>query len=141
MRVPDTNVLIYAVNADAPQHRLARAWLEQRLSGTETVGWAWIVLLGFLRLATSRAVFPAPLDPEAALDQLDQWLRVPVGTVVDPTDRHPAVLRGLLEGSGTAGNLTTDAHLATIAIEHRATLTSFDGDFHRFNGLELEHLR
>jgi predicted nucleic acid-binding protein len=50
-------------------------------------------------------------------------------------------VRELLEAAGTAGNLTTDAHLAALAIENGATLTSFDGDFHRFVGLELEYLR
>jgi len=42
------------------------------------------------------------------------------------------VLRGLLEEAGTAGNLTTDAHLAAVAIEHGAPLVSSDTDFARF---------
>jgi uncharacterized protein len=49
---PDINLLIYAVDEDSPFHTTARAWLEDALSGTETVGFAWIVLLGFLRLTT-----------------------------------------------------------------------------------------
>ena len=36
---------------------------------------------------------------------------------------------------GTAGNLTTDAHLAALAIEHQAELHSTDADFARFAGL------
>jgi uncharacterized protein len=55
--------------------------------------------------------------------------------------RHLAIWRRLLEPTGTAGNLTTDAHLAALAIEQGATLTTFDGDFHRFADLELEYLR
>jgi predicted nucleic acid-binding protein len=51
------------------------------------------------------------------------------------------LLGALLIGAGTAGNLTTDAHLAAIAIEHGATLASFDRDFIRFAGLKFEHLR
>ncbi len=47
----------------------------------------------------------------------------------------------MIEHSGTAGNLTTDAHLAALAIEHRATLATFDGDFHRFPSLKLDYLR
>ncbi|MGH8488528.1 MAG: PIN domain-containing protein [Gammaproteobacteria bacterium] len=42
--------------------------------------------------------------------------------------------------AGTGGNLTTDAHLAALAIEHGATLGSFDGDFERFSGLAFEAL-
>jgi predicted nucleic acid-binding protein len=45
------------------------------------------------------------------------------------------VLRGLLEPFGSAGNLTTDAHLAALAIEHGAELCSSDTDFSRFAGL------
>lgn len=36
---------------------------------------------------------------------------------------------------GSAGNLTTDAHLAALAIEHQAELHSSDADFARFPGL------
>ena len=45
------------------------------------------------------------------------------------------MLRELLEPLGTAGNLTTDAHLAALAIEHGAELCSTDRDFSRFTGL------
>ncbi len=38
-------------------------------------------------------------------------------------------------GWGPAGNLTTDAHLAAIAIEHQAQICSNDSDFSRFPGL------
>jgi uncharacterized protein len=56
-------------------------------------------------------------------------------TVINPTERHAAVLRELLLPLGTAGNLTTDAHLAALAIEHDAQLCSCDTDFARFSGL------
>jgi len=35
---------------------------------------------------------------------------------------------------GTAGNLTDDAHLAALAIEHGAELST-DNDFSRFEGV------
>jgi uncharacterized protein len=59
----------------------------------------------------------------------------PSATIVHPTDRHSAVLRDLLAPLGTAGNLTSDAHLAALAIEHGAELCSCDADFSRFPGL------
>ncbi len=46
----------------------------------------------------------------------------------------------LLTEAGTAGNLTTDAHLAALAIEHGGRLVSFDRDFARFPGVRLELL-
>jgi predicted nucleic acid-binding protein len=55
--------------------------------------------------------------------------------VVTPTERHRAILRGLLEPLGTAGNLTSDAHLAALAIEHGGEVCSADTDFARFRGL------
>lgn len=57
------------------------------------------------------------------------------------SDRCFMLLRKLLSESAAGGNLTTDAHLAAIAIEHGATLVSFDSDFERFEGLRFERLR
>ena len=141
MKIPDVNLLLYAIDPSAPRHGTARDWLEQAMSGSETIGLAWISLLGVIRLTTNAAVFDPPLDPETALDVVDGWLAQPPTTVIAPTDRHAAVLRALLTDTGTAGNLTTDAHLAALAIEHGATLSSFDTDFHRFSGLKLQQLR
>ena len=135
MRIPDLNLLIYAVDRQAPLHRSALRWWDATLSGTETVGLAWSVLLGFVRLTTSTRVVRSPLAAEAALDYVDRWLALPVTTVVDPTPRHASVLRDLLGRTGTGGNLVADAHLAALAIEHGAQLCSADRDFGRFPGL------
>jgi toxin-antitoxin system PIN domain toxin len=79
---------------------------------------------------------PHPLTAEQALDVVDDWLRQPVVHVVLPTDRHWDIFRQLVEPLGTAGNLTMDAHLAALAIEHGATLYSTDIDFSRFRMLK-----
>lgn len=110
-------------------------WVDETLSGSETVALAWSVLLGFVRLSTRAVVFEHPLTGEQALDLVDQWLRLPVTTVVHPTERHADILRALLEPLGTAGNVTTDAHLAALAIEHGAQVCSTDADFSRFAGV------
>ncbi len=138
MKLPDVNVLIYASNTRAQEHGTARAWLERALSGAEPVALAWVSLLGFVRVSTR---LTRPLSPHEALDAIDEWLDRPNAEVVHPTRRHAHVLRRLIEQTGTAGNLTTDAHLAALAIEHGATLASFDGDFHRFPDLRFEYLR
>jgi uncharacterized protein len=117
------------------RHEPARAWVEDRLSGTETFALAWVVLLAFIRLTTSSRVFQSPLTTRHALDLVDGWLAQPCASVVHPTSRHAAVLGELLEPLGTAGNLTTDAHLAALAVEHGAELCSTDMDFSRFTGL------
>ncbi|CAN5377129.1 type II toxin-antitoxin system VapC family toxin [soil metagenome] len=136
MKLVDTNLLLYAVDDTAPLHDAARTWLEQHLSGTETVGFAWNALLGFLRLSTNPRVFTSPLTAEAALDRIETWLAQPSATVLHPTRRHAAVLRDLLAPLGTAGNLTSDAHIAALAVEHGAQVCSTDDDFARFAGVE-----
>lgn len=135
MRIPDLNLLMYVVDRQSPHHAPALGWWNGMLSGTETVGLSWNVLLGFVRLTTNPRVVRTPLTTEAALDYLDRWLGHPITTVVDPTGRHAPVLRDLLGATGTAGNLVADAHLAALAIEHGAELCSADRDFGRFPGL------
>lgn len=135
MKLCDANLLLYAVDESSPHHERAREWLEAILSGTETVGFAWICLLTFVRLGTRPQVFLEPLTAAQALDLVDDWLAQPCAVVLEPTGRHASVLRTLLEAVGTAGNLATDAHLAAIAIEHGAELCSADADFSRFPGL------
>lgn len=135
MLLVDANVLLHAVNERAREHEAARSWLLDALSGTEGVGLAWAVLLAFLRLATHPAIFARPLSAEQACGTLDSWLEAPPAIVVEPTRRQLPLLRGLLVQSGTAGNLVGDAHLASLALEHDATVVSFDRDFGRFEGV------
>jgi toxin-antitoxin system PIN domain toxin len=132
----DANLLIYAINEDAPLNRKAKAWLESVFSGPETVGFSWNVLLAFLRLMTRPGLFQRTLPVEAALDQIAFWLEQPSATLVHPGPRHLRTLRELLGPLGTGGNLTSDAHLAALAIEHGAELCSSDADFARFPGLK-----
>lgn len=135
MRLPDVNLLLYAADETSVRHKPARQWLEATLSGTETVAFAWLALIGFVRISTNSMSFECPLAVEEAFDLVDGWLDQPCATVVHPTDRHAAVLRDLLVPLGAAGNLTSDAHLAALAIEHGALLCSCDTDFARFSGL------
>ena len=135
MKVPDANVLIYAVNSSAPQHRAARGWLDDALAGSESVAFAWVALLAFLRITTKAALLPHPLRTETALDIIEGWLNQPPAQIAQPGARHLEIMRSLLVDAGTAGNLTTDAHLAALALEHGAELWTFDNDFRRFAGV------
>jgi len=139
MILPDTNLLIYATNTDTPQHRPARTWLERSLSGHEPVGFSWVVLLGFLRLTTRPGLFRSPLRVDAVFELIDEWLTQPGVQLIHPGPRHFDILRGLLEPLGTGGNLTSDAHLAALAIEYNALLCSSDSDFARFAGLRWKN--
>lgn len=63
-------------------------------------------------------------------------VKQPVAEILEPGPEHWSILIEQLEESGTAGNLTTDAHLAALAIENGAKLVSFDGDLQRLNSLK-----
>ncbi len=139
MKIVDLNELLYVVNEDAPHHgRLAASW-EGALSGDETIGLAWMVVSGFLRVSTRRRVFPQPLSAEDAALQIDDWLALDVVSLVTETREHWRTLRSLLAETGVAGNLATDAHLAALAITRGAKLVSCDADFARFPGLRREN--
>jgi uncharacterized protein len=132
VKLLDLNLLLYAVNRDSAHHRQARQWLERTLNGTEPVALPWVVILGFLRVATGRAAFARPLTADQALAVVDGWLGQPMVGVLHPGPEHWRHLRELLSHAGTAGNLTTDAHLAALALENGCELCSTDTDFARF---------
>ena len=141
MKLPDTNVLLYAVDAQAAQHGKAVAWLEAAYASPNGVGFAWLALIAFIRLTTRQGILPKPLSVDDALGLVRDWLAHPHARILQPTDAHERVVGGLLRAAGKAGNLSNDAHLAALAIEHGATLASFDRDFDRFDGLDFERLR
>lgn len=75
------------------------------------------------------------MTPEEACSRIAEWLELPHVHIAAPADGHFERLRGHLQRLGTAANLTTDAHLATLAIERGCPRCSTDSDFVRFPGL------
>jgi toxin-antitoxin system PIN domain toxin len=138
MRIVDANVLLYAVNTASEHHEASRRWLDRALSGGDIVGLAWLPLLAFVRLTTRHGLFPSPLTTAAAMTQVLDWCSAPSAVIVSPTPRHGDVLSRLLSQVGAGGNLVNDAHLAALAIEHRARIVSYDSDFGRFDGVRWE---
>ena len=135
MILPDINILLYAHDSSSARHQPARLWWEHTLLGPWPVGMAWATVLGFLRIATNRRVSENPLFVSEAIRIVRGWLKHPRVQLITPGERHAEILFGLLEELGTAGNLTSDAHLAALAIEYQAELASTDVDFARFPGL------
>jgi hypothetical protein len=133
--VPDVNLLVYAYNSAATQHGRARAWWEACLSGQDGIGLSWLVVLGYLRLVTSRRVLVRPIDASLALTHVRSWLERPPVVILAPGGRHLDVLETLLRATGATSALITDVHLAALAIENQAELCSNDADFARFPGL------
>lgn len=135
MIVVDVNLLLYAVVSGFPQHQAARAWWEGTLNSSTEIGLASPAIFGFLRISTSPRVLSTPLAVEEATGYVAEWLELPNVSVLAPGPRHLAIVFDLLREVGTAGNLTTDAQLAALAIEYRADMCSNDTDFGRFRGL------
>jgi len=135
MILPDINLLFHAYNQESPAHVGARAWWEQLMNGAGAVGLAWAAILGFVRVSTHPRILAHPLPVTSACALARAWLDQPQVTIVHPGGRHASILFDLLARLGTGGNLTTDAHLAALAIEHQAELHSTDADFARFPGL------
>jgi toxin-antitoxin system PIN domain toxin len=133
----DTNVLLYAANADAPQHTIAGSWLDGALSGDEPVGFAETAILGFVRVSTHPAAFTRQLRIEEACGLAAAWLAAMPAVQVFADADHHGRLCALLAATGIGGNLVSDAHLAALAIEHKATVVTFDRDFSRFPGVKV----
>lgn len=135
MILPDINLLVYAYNADAPNHRAAKEWWERLMSEYREIALPWIVTHGFIRLMTHPRVMETPLRPEAALRYVRSWIEWPSVQVIEPGMRHLQILEAIFSETGIAGNITTDAVLAALAIEYQCELHSNDVDFSRFSGL------
>jgi uncharacterized protein len=135
MIITDVNPLLNAYNRDFPDHVLARRWWEGVVNDGEVIGLAWVTVLGFIRIMTNPRAMPNPMPVGNALEVARSWLDLPNVEVVDPGERHAEILFRLLREVGVAGNLTTDAHLAALAIDRQSRLASTDTDFARFPGL------
>jgi uncharacterized protein len=133
--IPDINLLLYAEIDAHPLHPAARRWWEEALGGDRQVGLAPVCLFGFLRLATNRRVFTAPLPVGDAIDRIEAWLERPNVTTLIPGRDHLQTAFRLLARLGTAANLTTGVQIAAHALELNGEVHSNDADFARFEGL------
>ncbi len=135
MTIIDANVLLYAYNADAPQHGVAMAWLEALFQSEETIGLPWATLWAFLRISTNQRVWPNPMPIERAFGLIRAWLAEPGVSILHPGPRHAEILERLLSESRASGAMVSDAVMAALALEYGATLASSDRDFSRFPGI------
>jgi len=133
--IPDINLLIYAYNELAPHHLPAKRWWEDLLSGDTLVGIPWIVTLGFVRLMTHRQVLEKPMATGRGCEILEEWFERPNVQPLEPGPRHLQIFKNFLQTIGTGGNLVTDVHIASLAVEYSCELHSNDSDFSRFPGL------
>jgi hypothetical protein len=135
----DTNLLVYATFADAPEHGRARAWLEERLAeGDGTVALCWPVVYAFHRLITSPRVFGRhAVTIMQAWTVASAYLTQPAIRVVVPGAAHAAIAAELAETPGLRSDDVPDIEIAALAIEHGLVLASHDHGFRRFARLRV----
>ncbi len=135
----DVNVLVYAYNADQPQHADYRDWLVAAANGDEPFGLSSLVASGFVRVATHPKVLSTPLSTRAALDRVAELRAGPAVVPMEPGRRHWSIFTALCNAVAARGNAVPDAYLAALAIEHGAQWHSADRGFARFRGLRHRH--
>jgi toxin-antitoxin system PIN domain toxin len=133
----DTNLLLYAYDASAPQHVRARAWLEESFSSIPLIGLPLVSVLAFLRVATDRRISNEALPPSTVTAIVNGWLSRENISILEPGARHWPIFFETLADTGASGPRITDVHLAALAIEHGATLYTNDRDFRAFRGLDV----
>lgn len=139
MILVDVNLLLYAYDAASAEHPRAAAWLDRCLASPGAVSLSWHTILSFLRISTAPKMIRAPFKLEEAVSIVAEWLEQPNVSILGPTERHWEIFSALLPRSRVRGSLIMDAHLATLAIEHGATLCTNDRDFARFPSLKVEY--
>lgn len=138
MFVVDTNVLVYAADADARFHGRCR----ERLEGWRQQPSAWYVTWGivyeFLRVTTHPRVLRMPWTVGKAWVFVEALLASPSLGILAPTERHPEVAAEVIEElPHLSGNLIHDANTAILMREHGVQrIYTRDTDFHRFPFVE-----
>ena len=139
MILVDANLLVYAHDAAAPEHGVAKAWFEGVLEQPARVGIPWPSVLAFVRLVSNPTIVRSPITPLAAWRYAAEWLALANVWIPQPGEQHAALLGGLLADARITSRMVPDAHLAALAVEHGLTLCSTDGDFARFPRLRWEN--
>jgi len=137
MILADANILIYAYNEVASEHKAARAWLRTSLAGPESIAISLFAIMAFVRVATNKKIFSKPYSTDEAFDVVQNWLSAPGSVLLTPGDEHLKIVKRLANESGVYGATLTDAHIAALAIEHGVMLATTDIDFNQFKGLKF----
>lgn len=139
MLVVDTNVLIYAADADSQFHTPCRDWLNGQRARPDAWYTTWPILYEFLRVTTHPRVMRRPWTLPAAWEFVKALLVAPGLAVLVPTQRHADVAAEVIsELPHLAGNLLHDTHTAILMREHGIRqICTRDTDFHRFPFLQV----
>jgi len=139
MIIPDANLLLYAYDQSSPFHTKAAKWWESLMNGKTQVIMLPGVIFGFVRISTNPRVFSNPLSISKVSLHINTWLSRKQVLVHDMLREDVEAALLLLKSAGTAGNLTTDAQIAAIAMRLDAEVHTADLDFGRFQGVRYSN--
>jgi uncharacterized protein len=132
----DTNVLLYAANADDEAHPIARELLERLAEGPDLFYLFWPTIMGFLRIASHPSIFPSPQTPEQATAAITALLVRPNVRTAGERDGFWGLYSSTADPQ-TRGNHVPDAHLAALMRQHGvAVIYTRDRDFRRYDGID-----
>ena len=134
MLVFDTNILIYAADADSPFHLECRNLIARARADPSPAYLSWNVCYEFLRVTTHVRAPVTPWSPDQAWAFLSALLASPGFQLLTPTERHAEVLGATLEElPDLRGNICHDLHTAVLMRENGVSrICTRDTDFHRF---------
>jgi toxin-antitoxin system PIN domain toxin len=139
MILPDANLLLYAYDQSSPFHPKAAAWFENLMSRPGPVILLPAVVFGFVRISTHPRIFTSPMSVAEASAHVRSWLGRKQVRLHDMLLDDVDAALSLLESAGTAGNLTTDAQIAAVALRLDAEVHTADLDFGRFAGVRFSN--
>ena len=136
----DVDVLVCLHDRDAAANPRCWDWANRVLSEGELLGIPWHCFMAFLRICTVPRGSVIALSLAEAAEIIDGWIENPQVVVPEPGGRFWRFLQDVGQNSKTRGRGWSDAYLAALAIEHGASLATFDRDFRQFKNLKLIEL-
>lgn len=132
----DTDLLIHASNRDSNRHDQAVGIVDRLAEGPELLVLLWPTLLGYIRIATHPAIFPAPFTHVEATRNVEALLTRPNVRAVGEIDGFWDAYLRVTDDVQPRGNLVPDAHVVALMKQHSlSVIWTSDRDFRKFDGI------
>lgn len=136
MILPDVNVLVYAFDGEAVDHRRYAAWFNGAVASGETLLLPDAVLTGFIRIVNNGRIYPSPAAVADAM-HFALILRRHASGLAEGNAVWRHLERLTSQDRGITGRVLPDAYLAAVAISHQARVATRDRGFARFSGVHF----
>ncbi|MEX0616357.1 MAG: PIN domain-containing protein [Candidatus Woykebacteria bacterium] len=124
----DSNILIYAINADSPKYTLSQKFLKENKENLEITHQN---ILESIRILT-HSKFPSPMEPEQAVESVLKIAEI--GRIISPNIRTIFIGLELIKKHSLGGNRIFDAYLDAAALTNDIDTIATDNvkDFQKF---------